>query len=119
MVLLFDHEVEQDDGSMLETTTEFPAHAEVCSRCNGKGKHDHPAFANGITGSEWSEWDQDEREGYMSGRYDVTCEECNGKRVVLALSLEWDDPALATYREWCEQEQASRLERDAERRMGC
>jgi hypothetical protein len=52
----------------------------ICDRCNGHAKHDHPAFSNGITADEWNspDWDDDSREGYLSGRYDVPCSVCDG-----------------------------------------
>ncbi len=50
----------------------------ICERCEGNGSHDHPAFSNGISSDEWAEWDADERESYMHGRYDVPCSECGG-----------------------------------------
>jgi hypothetical protein len=77
----FKFTVIDDEG--YEVEHEVPARYEVCERCEGSGKHDHPAFSNGITSSEWAEWDYDERESYLRGRYDVTCEECKGQRVVL------------------------------------
>ena len=53
-------------------------HWAICDCCEGSGSSDHPAFSNGITSSEWQEWDEDEREGYLRGRYDVPCAECGG-----------------------------------------
>lgn len=50
----------------------------ICDRCRGNGKHDHPAFDNGITSEEWERWDYEEREDYMAGKYDVQCDECSG-----------------------------------------
>ncbi len=51
----------------------------ICDTCRGEGKRDNPAFANGITSEEWAnDWDEDEREGYLEGRYDVPCNDCNG-----------------------------------------
>jgi hypothetical protein len=50
----------------------------ICHRCEGEGTVDHPAFSNGITSSEWAEWDDDERQDYMRGVYDVPCPECRG-----------------------------------------
>ncbi len=61
----------------------LPSRYVVCDRCEGKGVHDHPAFSNGITGEEWHEMDEDDRDNYMRGAYDVRCSACNGKRVVL------------------------------------
>ena len=72
--------LENEDGVEVEIPTRF----EVCDRCEGKGVHDHPAFANGITADEWNgpEWDDEGREDYLRGAYDVPCEECDGLRVV-------------------------------------
>jgi hypothetical protein len=62
-----------------------PARYEVCPRCDGRGKHDHPAFRNGITMDEWNgpDWDEESQASYMRGDYDVRCEKCAGARVVL------------------------------------
>ena len=96
-----------------------PSIREVCSRCNGEGVHDHPAFSNGISSEEWSQWVYEEREEYMRGTYDVRCEECNGNKVV-------DEPNWDLMTEW-QRELADKYyqeqndyyaERDAERRMG-
>lgn len=50
----------------------------ICDRCRGEGKHDHPAFSNGITQDEWEQWDYEERDDYFSGKYDVPCTDCGG-----------------------------------------
>ena len=57
---------------------------EVCSRCEGEGHHGNTAFDG--TSTEW--WYENDPTGenlrdYIDGRYDVTCEKCRGKRVVL------------------------------------
>lgn len=72
---------ECEDG-LVEVS--FPSKFEVCGTCRGKGKHVDPAIdGNGITAEEWDRgWDQDERESYLAGDYDVTCQECGGLRVV-------------------------------------
>jgi hypothetical protein len=71
---LYDEEIEE----------EIPSVYEVCDRCGGEGTHTNPAIdGNGITASEWAEWDYEDRENYMNGVYDVTCEECNGANVIL------------------------------------
>lgn len=63
---------------------EFPAKFAVCSRCEGKGSHINPSIdGHGITAEEWDrDWDDESRENYFSGVYDVTCGECKGLRVV-------------------------------------
>ena len=75
--------LENDDGEEIEYS--LPGKYEVCSGCGGEGKHvDRNIDGNGITASEWAEMrddDPDFSENYTSGRYDVTCEDCHGKRV--------------------------------------
>lgn len=79
--------VEDDDGEEHEVT--LPSRYEVCDRCHGTGTHTNPAIdGNGITASEWAEWDGEDRENYMSGAYDVMCEDCKGLRVVLCVDEE-------------------------------
>jgi hypothetical protein len=109
------------------TLTGIPARFEVCPTCEGSGTVDHPAFSNGITGSEWAEWDQDEREDYLRGRYDVPCGQCNGQRVVEVPDVARCD--YATKRELAQARRALRAQAEAdayiraeeaaERRFGC
>ena len=104
-----------DDG--LEEEIEIKAHSEVCATCDGKGKHDHPAFANGITSEEWDrDWGEDEREDYMAGRYDVVCSACKGLRVMLVENE--DDPNYPILEKWMADQADYRRECEAERRMG-
>jgi hypothetical protein len=72
--------IENDNGDEIEIPTRF----ELCPRCEGRGTHDHPAFDNGITADEWNgpDWDDESREYYMRGDYDVQCTQCSGLRVV-------------------------------------
>lgn len=67
----------------LEVMVRLPSKFEVCGRCDGTGSHTNPNVdGNGITAEEWeNDWDEDSRDGYMSGRYDVQCEICKGDRV--------------------------------------
>lgn len=67
-----------------EVQADLAARWQVCPRCDGAGKHDHPAFAGGITASDVEE-DPDFFEEYLSGRYDVSCTECKGRTTVLTL----------------------------------
>jgi RecJ-like exonuclease len=83
----------EDNGD--ETQVEVPVKYEVCPTCDGKGTHVNPAIdAGGITSSEWEEWDDEDRESYMSGAYDVRCYECQGKRVVPVLDRDRTDPKV-------------------------
>ena len=72
-----------------ETIVEFPTKFEVCGTCNGKGTHVNPSIdANGITQSEMYELGPEFEDEYFSGAYDVTCNECHGKRVVSVPDLD-------------------------------
>lgn len=65
----------------IEFEVFLPTKRALCSRCDGRGVHDHEAFSDGITMGEFAE-DPDFHEAYMRGAYDVKCSECNGERVV-------------------------------------
>lgn len=71
----FEYENEETGES---TDVTIPQRWEICCECEGEGKHAHAIDGDGITGSEWNEWDDDERENYLEGRYDRTCEVCRG-----------------------------------------
>lgn len=83
-------EYEDDNGD--EQEGELPAKYEVCSRCSGEGSHVNPSIdGHGISAEEWDrDWDDESRddesrETYMNGGYDVTCETCKGLRVELVI----------------------------------
>jgi hypothetical protein len=92
MVTYIEFVTEDEDGE--EVVHRLPAQYEVCRRCRGAGKHVNPAVdGHGITAEEWEDdWDDDSREGYMSGRYDVQCEECGGERVTMVVDEGACDP---------------------------
>lgn len=94
--------IENDEGEEVV----LPSRYEVCERCQGKGVHDHPAFSNGITAEDWNgpDWDDDSRESYLHGDYDVPCSVCDGKRVVLVP----DEDAMSAEQKalWAAHEQA-------------
>jgi len=86
-------EVYDEEGDSREV--EVPATYCVCETCNGCGTHVNPSVdAGGISGEEWGEWDEEDREAYMDGRYDVQCYECKGKRVVPTLDEANCDPTV-------------------------
>ena len=62
----------------------------VCRRCSGEGHHGHPAF-DGTTQEYWDQQEPGDLDDYMSGAWDVTCEECHGRRVIPG-EPEFDDP---------------------------
>ncbi len=92
-------------------TVALPAKRIVCDRCNGTGVHDPSAFSNGFTGEEMDQ-DPDFKEAYFSGRYDVTCEECNGNRVVDVVDDEQLRPRMAR-RYWDRVEETNAIEAEA------
>ncbi len=59
----------------------------VCTVCEGEGTTVNPDIdSNGLTHEDLE--DDDFRENYMSGAFDITCKACNGKRVILPERLE-------------------------------
>lgn len=76
-----------DPQAINDETIHLPAHYEVCGNCRGTGSTVNPSIdSNGISNSEFDE-DSDFREDYFAGKYDVPCCECDGRRVVLTVSL--------------------------------
>jgi len=105
---------EEIDDVLIETA--LPWVWEICGGCNGNGKHDHPAFGNGITADEWNgpDWDDDSRQTYRSGGYDVSCGECDGTGKVMVVDEDACDPDLLdAYRD----DREAAAECDAESRM--
>lgn len=70
--------IEGGDGEDVEVPVVF----EVCGTCDGKGSHVNPSIdSNGLSREDFDE-DPDFAEAYFEGRYDVQCNECDGRRVV-------------------------------------
>jgi hypothetical protein len=101
----------------IEIGVEVPAKYAVCSVCEGRGTHVNPAIdGHGLTAEDF-EQDPDFEEAYFEGRYDVSCEECNGLRVV----PEVDEPSLTKrqrfiYQRWLKQKE-DQAKWDAEDRL--
>lgn len=75
--------VEMQDGEIFT----FPAKVAICPCCDGHGQIENQAFSNGFTSSEWYEMDDDFKERYMAGDYDVPCEECKGSGRMLVPNI--------------------------------
>lgn len=105
---------DDDDNEVVLQT-----HKEVCPNCHGEGKHVNRAIdGNGITADEWwNEWDDESREMYLTGGYDVVCEECGGKNVIDV--VDENDPHYELYLEYMKAEWELRAMEEAERRAGC
>lgn len=114
---------EDENGDEIEITAHFPAKWEICDHCRGNGTHDHPAFSNGISGEEfYGEWEPEERERYMDGFYDVSCDDCGGSGKVKvidedAITEDQQDDLKDYYRQLRRQAAYDR-ECAMERRMG-
>lgn len=121
MALTVQHKLYDEEGDTVMVS--FPAHYEVCDRCRGTGKHVNPSIdGHGISREEFDA-DPDFEEAYFEGRYDVTCYECKGERVVLVENdvETFTDEQKALYaklEEQWEQEAADRRVSEMERRMG-
>ncbi len=108
-------EYAQDEGWVV------PVKYAVCETCEGRGTHVNPSIdAHGIGAEEWAnDWDDEEREAYHSGRYDVSCAECKGVRVVEVLDEERaESEVIAAWNQWQRDSWSSYAESEAERRMG-
>lgn len=107
--------ITDDEGVEIE----LPTCWEICPECNGEGKHSHAVDGNGITSSEWEEWDDEDREFYFRGGYDKICEVCHGSGKIAVVDTEHLSPEHAEL--WAAYQQdlaeAEAYER-MERRMG-
>lgn len=91
----------------------------ICGNCEGHGKHEHPAFDNGFTSSEWAAMDHDDRANYLSGSYDVSCAQCAGTGKVFDVDPEKLTPEeLLQWRQEQEEERQYQRECAMERMMG-
>jgi hypothetical protein len=85
-----EHEVPEDycknDWHIAEREISLPACWAICERCKGEGTHVNPNIdGHGITAEEWqNDYDDESREMYMNGGYDVSCEAgCTGGKVLI------------------------------------
>lgn len=99
----------------------FPAKPVVCYRCRGTGRHVNPGIDGHGLGPEDFE-DEDFREAYFSGAYDVVCHECKGERVVLEIDEERlsrkQDRFLGAVNQFAADMAQTYAEEAAERRRG-
>lgn len=105
-----------------EITVEVPAIWEICSRCSGDGHHSNPAIdGNGIGMDEWygPDWDDESRESYMSGAWDVRCEAgCKGGKILVVDRDRTDPKVLRGLEEGAQADADYAAEVEAEQRMG-
>jgi len=92
----------------------IPARRELCPVCDGDRVSS--AYLGEIS---MEENDEEWLEAYFNGRFDRTCEECEGKGYVLVADYGAMTEKMANeYHEWLEDEHQARMEREAERRAG-
>lgn len=109
MTLVFTATVFDEDDSETEIT--LPGKHAVCPNCEGHGTHLTPSIRDHAYSREEFEeafYDEEEREAYFQrgGMYDVTCETCGGRRVVVVADESRCSPAqLADLERWRQQEQ--------------
>lgn len=78
------------DGDELPSHFNVTMKWEVCGTCEGHGRHVDPSIdACGISREDFDN-DPDFEEDYFGGRYDVSCYECDGRRVMPAFELRLD-----------------------------
>lgn len=90
---------------------------EICGDCRGDGVRALGGLE--ITGEVWSDWDDDEREAYLTGGYDQLCISCDGAGKVRGVDVDVLSPRQAEL--WERERQAvweSRLADRMERLMG-
>ena len=107
--------IEADNGEDLHV----PAIWEVCSVCDGKGKHVNPSIdSNGLTAEDFE--DRDFEEDYFSGVYDVPCSCCRGNRVEPIVNWSAMDDKLKAYvQDYIDNWFSYQQECWNERKMGC
>lgn len=117
MTLVFTATVSDDEGN--ETEISLPGKHAVCGNCEGHGSHLRPGMReHAYTREEFDEafHDEEDRAAYFErgGVYDVTCETCGGRRVVVvADEARCSAAELAELERWRQQDERRRRE-DAE-----
>lgn len=115
-----DYNNEESDD---EIEIRLPAVWVICDYCRGEGHHCRHLGA--ITSDEFSDWHPDEREDYFAGRYDKTCDVCNGTGKALEVDHAAVDRDPALKRQYEMLRECRRIDREieaeyeAERRFGC
>lgn len=118
---LADHDGDEEDDDVV---FDFPMKKEICAGCDGEGQipfGQHMSF----TSSEFNETfdDEESRHNYFSGRYDKTCPDCKGEKIIKSVDTErfkTETPDLyKIYKQAVRECRQSNAESLAEFRMGC
>jgi len=109
-------------STLIHGSVAVPAKWVICPCCEGSGQVENAAFSSGFTSSEWADEDDDFKENYLSGGYDVACRECDATGKVAAPDMEQltypQKRLLATERSFQRQSAEFARECAIERRMG-
>lgn len=120
--MVFIVSVDYGEGNGDEILGEVSARYEVCPRCDGKGTHVNPSIdGNGLTYEDFEREGPTFREDYFAGVYDVTCYNCEGKRVTSTFTetpTEEEKKIIQQYQDWNDEEEEFERMCAAERRMG-
>lgn len=110
-------ETENEEG--IERTIVLPGKPAVCRTCRGKGHRVHPDVdGNGLTAEDFAQ-DPDFAEDYMAGRFDITCSECNGNKIIIQVDRNMAKPEdLAIWEDYLSCMAEAQAEYEAEVRMG-
>jgi hypothetical protein len=88
---------------------------EVCPACEGHGRYVNPSIdAHGLSSEDFDE-DEDFRDNYFDGLYDVTCVLCHGANVV---PVPLDEHIRDLIKQQANDRYMARAEQLAEMRMG-
>lgn len=73
----------------------LPMKWEICTTCQGHGKHSLAVDGHGITQEEFDrDWSDEMKEHYFAGGYDSTCSDCKGAGKVLVIDKDRCDPEV-------------------------
>ena len=106
------------DEEGMFASRHIPGKWEICERCDGHGKHIHPAM-HVITESDREEMGEDEFHTAVNGGYDVKCEEgCDNGKVFVIKDDVLHEFEKKAQRHQEEEEAHYQAVRASERRMG-
>ena len=97
------------DAEGWEVVVDLPARYEICSHCRGAGASS--AYLGAFTRDDMDEAGPDFAEDYFAGRYDRTCDHCQGTGKVL--HVEADRCVTKEQKaalEWMREDQRARAE---------
>jgi hypothetical protein len=93
----YEQTAKADQRLLDDLAEEFPGYQprlswEICDMCHGDGSH-----SRNLGVIDRDEWDPDDFDDYMSGRYDSPCVPCNGSGKVRRFDI---DSAPTEIRDW-------------------